>query len=90
MKQRKLRAALAGVGDISMMHQPGYVDNPDCELYAICDPKKELLEMRAREWGVEKTYLSYEDLLGPGGGHRRGAHPARTPRGHGRRRRTSR
>jgi len=63
LKQRKLRAALAGVGDISMMHQPGYVDNPDCELYAICDPKKELLEMRAREWGVEKTYLSYEDLL---------------------------
>jgi len=61
--RKRVRAALAGVGDISMMHQPGYIDYPGCELYAICDPNTSLLEARAAEWNVRKTYSSYEDLL---------------------------
>lgn len=62
-KLEKVRAALAGVGDISMMHHPGYKDNPDGELFAICDPNEELLARRAQEWGVSRTYSSYQDLL---------------------------
>lgn len=62
-KDRKIKAALAGVGDISMMHHPGYSDNPDGELYALCDPNEELLARRAAEWGIQKTYRSYQELL---------------------------
>ena len=61
--KRKLRAALAGVGDISMMHQPGYVDNPDCELYAICDPDQARLEQRMEQWRPRKAYCDYQELL---------------------------
>jgi predicted dehydrogenase len=61
--KKKLKAALAGVGDISMMHRPGYVDNPDCELYAICDPDPERLALRREQWGVPRTYTDYSDLL---------------------------
>lgn len=63
IKDRKLRAAIAGVGDISMMHRPGYVDNPDCELYAICDPDARRLEIRANEWKPRKAYSDYSELL---------------------------
>jgi len=62
-KRRKLRAAIAGVGDISMMHRPGYIDNPDCELYAICDCDVQKLEQHVRDWKPEKAYRNYADLL---------------------------
>lgn len=62
-EKKKLKAALAGVGDISMMHRPGYVDNPDCELYAICDPDEKRLAARAAQWTPRKTYTDYCELL---------------------------
>jgi predicted dehydrogenase len=62
-KKRKLRAALAGVGDISMMHRPGYVDNPDAELYAVCDIDEQKLRRHQREWNVPKAYTDYKELL---------------------------
>jgi predicted dehydrogenase len=62
-KRRKLKAAIVGVGDISMMHRPGYVDNPDCELYAICDCNAEKLELHAKEWQPRKTYCDYKEML---------------------------
>lgn len=61
--KKRLKAALAGVGDISMMHQPGYADNPDCELYAICDPDPARLAARQAQWNVPKAYTNYYDLL---------------------------
>ncbi|HOX28085.1 MAG TPA: Gfo/Idh/MocA family oxidoreductase [bacterium] len=62
-KKKKLRAAIVGIGDISMMHQPGYVNNPDCELYAICDLDEQKLEARGKEWGVPVAYNKLSDLL---------------------------
>lgn len=62
-KKRKLRAAFVGVGDISMMHQPGYIDNPDAELYAICDTDERKLLSRQEEWGVPKTYTDLNEML---------------------------
>lgn len=32
-------------------------------LYAICDTDESLLQQRAEEWGVERTYDDYRDLL---------------------------
>ena len=62
-KKRKLKAALVGIGDISRMHMPGYLDNPDCDLYAICDLDADKLEMGTRELGDIKTYLDFNELL---------------------------
>ena len=58
-----LRAALVGVGRIADMHYMGYSATPLAELAAICDVDSDLLRRRAAEWGVEKTYTDFDDLL---------------------------
>jgi len=59
----KLKAAIIGVGDISMLHRPGYVDNPDAELAAICDLDEKLLAQRSRQWNVPKATTDYKEIL---------------------------
>ena len=58
-----LRAALVGVGRIADMHYLGYSALPMAEVAAICDVDSDLLRRRADEWGVEKTYSDFNDLL---------------------------
>lgn len=62
-KKKKLKAAIAGAGDISMLHRPAYVGHPDCELYAICDPDEATLARRVAEWKPRKAYAAYGELL---------------------------
>jgi predicted dehydrogenase len=59
----RIRVGLIGVGGISSLHYLGYKDNPQAELHAICDVNKELLQRRVREWGVQKAYSDYRELL---------------------------
>lgn len=59
----KIRVGLIGVGGIARLHQLGYRDNPHAELYAICDVDEELLRQRAADWGVQKRYADYRQLL---------------------------
>ena len=58
-----LRTALVGVGRIADMHYLGYAATPKAELVAICDVDPDLLRLRADEWGVEKTYDDFDELL---------------------------
>jgi len=62
-KRRKLKAGIIGVGDISIMHAPGYKDFDRGELYAIADINEQLLRRREEEWQVPKAYTDYRDLL---------------------------
>ena len=59
----KLRVGFIGVGRIADLHHLGYKDNPNAELHAVCGAEPEILQQRAREWGVEKTYDDYRRLL---------------------------
>jgi len=59
----KIRVGLIGVGGIARLHSVGYNDNPTAELYAVCDVNESLLRERAREWGVQKAYVDYRELL---------------------------
>ncbi|MFV1968757.1 MAG: Gfo/Idh/MocA family protein [Pirellulaceae bacterium] len=59
----KLRVGFIGAGDITDMHYPAYKDNPKAELYAICDVDEARLQRRVTEWGVERTYTDYHELL---------------------------
>ena len=59
----KLRVGIIGVGRIADLHYLGYKDNPRAELRAIADVSRELLERRAREWGVPNAYTDYRQLL---------------------------
>jgi predicted dehydrogenase len=59
----KIRVGLIGVGGIARLHALGYKDNPTADLYAVCDVNENLLRARAREWGTQRAYADYRELL---------------------------
>lgn len=59
----RLRVGFIGVGGIARLHALGYQDNPQAELYALCDVDEGLLHQRAKEWGAPKAYPDYRALL---------------------------
>ena len=59
----RIRVGLIGVGGIADLHYLGYKGNPKAELYAICDIDEKLLQRRAIEWGAQKAYTDYHQLL---------------------------
>ena len=60
---KKLRVGFIGAGAITDLHYLGYKDNPKAELHAVCDVDEALLQRRASEWQVGKTYTDYRHLL---------------------------
>lgn len=64
MRESKVGVGVIGVGGISNhVHLPGLRLSPHAEVVALCDSDSELLRQRAQEYGVERTYASYEELL---------------------------
>ena len=59
----KIKVGFLGLGRIADLHQAGYVNNPDAELYAICDTNSETLQLRQQQWGVPKAYTSFAQML---------------------------
>jgi predicted dehydrogenase len=59
----RIRVGLIGVGGIARLHHLGYKNNPQAELKAVCDIDKTLVQQRAAEWGVQKAYTDYRQLL---------------------------
>ena len=58
-----LNIALVGGGRIADMHAPGYLTSSHAKLYALCDVSEAVNARRKQEWGLEKTYTSYKELL---------------------------
>ncbi len=61
----KLKVGVIGTGGISCSHMDGYTNNPDVELYALCDINKERVEEKAKRYGVplERTYTDKDEML---------------------------
>jgi predicted dehydrogenase len=59
----KIKVGFIGCGRIADLHYLGYVDNPDAELFAICDPNPEVIEKRRKEWKFTKAYTDYKEML---------------------------
>lgn len=60
---KKVRIAIIGAGAVADYHHvPGIRLDPRAELAAICDPNLELLEKRAKEWGVTRRTPRYEEI----------------------------
>jgi len=59
----KLRFALVGCGRIATLHTWGYRDNPDAEIYGVCDKNQKRAKEFAKEYGVAKVYKNYEEVL---------------------------
>ncbi len=60
---KPIRVAIVGCGRISDLHQLGYRGRDDAKIVAVCDTNKSQAKKKAREWGVEKVYGKYEDVL---------------------------
>ena len=52
-----------GIGNIAPLNVRGYLEHPQCDVVALCDPRRSELDRRAAEWGVEKVYERLDDLL---------------------------
>jgi predicted dehydrogenase len=58
-----IRVAIVGCGRISDLHQRGYIAREDAKIVAVCDVNKNHAVRKAKEWGVEKVYSDYSQLL---------------------------
>src|SRR5438067_12167732 len=57
------RLGVAGVGNIAPLSLAGYLEHERCDVVALCDPRSEVAERRAREWNVPSVYTNLGDLL---------------------------
>ena len=58
-----IRVAIVGCGRISDLHQVGYRGRADAKIVAVCDTNKSCAKKKAQEWGVEKIYTDYSQVL---------------------------
>ncbi|HML00291.1 MAG TPA: Gfo/Idh/MocA family oxidoreductase, partial [Acidimicrobiales bacterium] len=59
----RVRLAIVGVGNVSPLNVPGYLEHPGCDVVALCDARLDKARARAAEWGVPKVYGDLESLL---------------------------
>ncbi|WP_284646121.1 Gfo/Idh/MocA family protein [Paenibacillus silviterrae] len=59
----KVKIAVIGAGSISEMHLRSYQNNPQAELYAICDLNEERARTKAEKYGIPRIYTDYRELL---------------------------
>jgi predicted dehydrogenase len=57
------RIGIIGAGAIANAHINGFKNNTGCRLVAIADINLELAKKRAAEYGIEKVYGDYKELL---------------------------
>jgi predicted dehydrogenase len=60
---KPIRAAIVGCGRISDLHQLGYRNRADAQIIAVCDSKKSRAQKKAGEWGVDKVYTDFRQVL---------------------------
>ncbi len=64
----KVKFAVVGVGGLGRAHLIGIGKNPDvAEVTAICDINEEFLKTRGEEFGVERRYTDFYEMLRDGG-----------------------
>jgi predicted dehydrogenase len=54
---------VVGVGNVAPLNVAGYLDDSRCDVVALCDPRPDLAQRRAQEWGVRTVYGDIADLL---------------------------
>jgi predicted dehydrogenase len=59
----RVRLGVVGVGNIAPLNLAGYLEHERCDVVALCDPRSEVAEHRAREWGVPRVYSTLDDIL---------------------------
>jgi len=59
----RISVGIIGCGRISGLHYPGYLDKDDAAIHAVCDVDEATARRRKEEWGADRYYTDYRDLL---------------------------
>ncbi len=59
----RMKFVIVGCGRIATLHTAGYRDNPDAELWGVCDINHAAAKKFAKEHGIPKIYAGFEDVL---------------------------
>jgi len=59
----RVRLGIVGVGNVSQLNVPGYLEHPKCDVVALCDTKLDRARALADVWGVPRVYGSIGDIL---------------------------
>jgi predicted dehydrogenase len=59
----RVRLGVVGAGNIAALNVKGYVEDPRCDVVAVCDTDEEVGKQAAEEWGASSFYPALDDLL---------------------------
>lgn len=59
----RLRVGIVGVGSVADLHAKGYLEHPDAEITAVCDPDEDLAIQRSLDWGARRYYTDYDEFV---------------------------
>jgi predicted dehydrogenase len=59
----QIKVAIVGCGRISDLHQLGYRGRSDARIVAVCDSNRVRASKKSKEWGVDKVYTDYQQVL---------------------------
>ena len=63
MKIAKVKNGIVGLGMVCDSHIKAYQSDPRAEVIAVCDLDGDRAKAVAREFGIEKYYTSYDEML---------------------------
>ena len=59
----RVRLGVLGAGNIAVMNVRGYLEDPRCDVVAVCDSDEEVGRQAAKEWGAESFHADLSDML---------------------------
>ncbi len=59
----RVRLAVLGAGNIAAMNVRGYLEDPRCDVVAVCDTDEEVGRQAAKEWGAESFFTDLSEML---------------------------
>jgi predicted dehydrogenase len=59
----QISVGIIGTGVISQLHLRAYKKIPEAKVIALCDVNKNVVQQKAKNWGIEKVYTDYVGLL---------------------------
>jgi predicted dehydrogenase len=58
-----MRVGFIGAGQIAGLHARGYAKSDLGRIFAVCDTDETIARARAAEWGADRVYTDYHELL---------------------------
>jgi len=63
MAKKKIKVGVIGCGGIAGVHLSGYAQNPDVEIYALCDINEVPLKKRGEEYKVTRLFKDVHEMV---------------------------